>query len=180
MPIEFPQPKRGAPWTWPEKLVDGAAIGYAQTGKQYVPNLLSTDLSQPFKLNNFGGWVVPAQRKVENLRRLGTVFVNPDRPQMNQVPRLTRFVVVAQQTGTLVWRLAGVSRDSTGAPLGNCTVKVFQTGDDVKVAEVISDASGNWSIEMLRQGPFYLVEYLVGSPDRAGTSINTIVPQQIN
>lgn len=180
MPISFPQPKRGAPWTWPENLVSAAARAYAQAGTQYVPNLLSPDPKTPFKLNNFGGLVLPAQTKAPNLRRLGTVFVNPDRPPNNQVPLLVRFPVIAQQTGTLVWRLTGVSRDSAGAQLGFCTVKVFQTANDEKVAEVVSDATGNWSVEMLRQGPFYLVEYLIGSPDRAGTSLNTLVPVQLS
>ena len=72
--------------------------------------------------------------------------------------------------------LAGVSRDSTGAPLGLCTVKVFRTADDTKAAQTVSDASGNWSMTLNLSGPFYLVEYKSGAPDVAGTSVNTLVP----
>jgi hypothetical protein len=91
------------------------------------------------------------------------------------------------QIGTLWYRsfapsilsvLAGVSRDNAGAILGNCTVKVFRTADDVKVAETVSNATtGAWSVPMMPGGPFYYVEYKIGAPDRAGTSINTNVPQ---
>lgn len=75
------------------------------------------------------------------------------------------------------YSLSGVSRDSSGVALGGCTVKVFLTGNDTKQFETISDGSGNWSIDVgANPGPFYYVEYKVGSPDRAGTSINTNVP----
>jgi hypothetical protein len=75
------------------------------------------------------------------------------------------------------YSLTGVSRDSNGAALGACSVKVFLTGNDTKQFETVSDASGNWSIDVgANPGPFYLVEYKVGSPDRAGTSLNTNVP----
>jgi hypothetical protein len=80
--------------------------------------------------------------------------------------------------------LAGVSRDSAGAALGTCVVKIFLTVNDVKQFEKTSDGSGNWSVadsELgANPGPFYYVEYKVGSPDRAGTSINTNVPTKVN
>lgn len=75
------------------------------------------------------------------------------------------------------YSLSGVSRDSAGAALGGCTVKVFLTGNDTKQFETVSDGSGNWSIDVgANPGPFYYVEYKIGSPDQAGTSINTNVP----
>ena len=75
------------------------------------------------------------------------------------------------------YSLSGVSLDSSSNPLGTCVVKVFLTGNDVKQFETVSDASGNWSIDVgANPGPFYLVEYKTGSPDRAGTSLNTNVP----
>ena len=76
--------------------------------------------------------------------------------------------------------LTGVSRDSAGSPLGNCTVKIFRTFDDVKVAQTVSDGSGNWSRQISELGPFFYVEYLAGAPDRAGTSINTNVAAKVN
>jgi hypothetical protein len=75
------------------------------------------------------------------------------------------------------YSLTGVSRDSSGAALATCTVKVFLTGNDTKQFETVSDASGNWSIDVgANPGPFYFVEYKTGAPDRAGTSLNTNVP----
>jgi hypothetical protein len=75
--------------------------------------------------------------------------------------------------------LAGVSRDSSGAVLGSCTIKLFRTADDTLAAKTVSDASGNWSLPVMLSGPFYLVEYKAGSPDVAGTSVNTLVPTQV-
>jgi len=72
--------------------------------------------------------------------------------------------------------LSGVSRDSAGVALGNCTIKIFRTSDDQKMAETTSDGSGNWSLTLNLSGPFYIVAYKVGSPDVAGTSVNTLNP----
>jgi hypothetical protein len=78
--------------------------------------------------------------------------------------------------------LAGVSRDSAGAALATCTVKIFRTVNDTKAFETTSDGSGNWSIPDVgvEPGPFYYVEYKTGSPDRAGTSLNTNLPAKAN
>jgi hypothetical protein len=177
MPIAFPSPKRGAPWTWPEKQRAGAAISYAQTGAQYVPNLIATDPGLPFKQNTFGGWVVPAQRKYENLRRLGTVFVNPNRPQTNQVPLLVRFPVVAQQTGASSFTISGIAYDSTGStPQAGAVVDLFRTAGDVLEQSTVSDSSGAFWFSQMQAGPFYIVAYKPGSPDIAGTTVNTINP----
>lgn len=105
-----------------------------------------------------------------------TSVVNPAAPtNVNGTPISDRRVfdrVCAQVNKTL----SGVSKDSTGAALGNCTVMIFRTEDRSLVAETISDASGNWSVPMLKGGPFFAVEYKSGSPDVAGTSVNTLVP----
>jgi hypothetical protein len=78
--------------------------------------------------------------------------------------------------------LSGVSRDSVGATLGACTVKVFRTVNDTKAFETVSDGSGNWAVADVgvEPGPFYYVEYKAGSPDVAGTSLNTNVPTKTN
>ena len=70
-------------------------------------------------------------------------------------------------------RIIGVSRDSAGAALGNCTVKVFRTSDDVLVASTTSDGSGNWTAYPNQTGPYYFVEYKAGGTDVFGTSPNT-------
>jgi hypothetical protein len=80
--------------------------------------------------------------------------------------------------GYLNMVLSGVSRDSAGAALGFCRVMIFATSDNSFVGETTSDASGNWSFSTAtRGGPFFFVEYLIGAPDRFGTSLNTRTPQ---
>lgn len=75
--------------------------------------------------------------------------------------------------------IAGVTRDNVGAPLGNCTVDLFITATDAWVAQTISDGSGNWSLPVYVSGPFFARAYLAGSPDRAGTTLNTLDPVQV-
>jgi hypothetical protein len=74
------------------------------------------------------------------------------------------------------WYVTGVTRDSTGAALGNCRVLVFDYGRfavgaaQSLVGETISDGSGNYSVEVGEGGQFQVTAYLAGSPNRAGIS----------
>jgi hypothetical protein len=70
--------------------------------------------------------------------------------------------------------ITGVTRDSTNAVLAGCTVDLFRTLTDERVAVTVSDQSGNYSFENPGSGPFYLVAYKAGAPDVAGTTVNTI------
>jgi hypothetical protein len=73
--------------------------------------------------------------------------------------------------------LSGVSRDATGAALGSVRVLIFRTEDNSFVGETLSSVSnGSWSILLNKGGPFFVVEYKAGSPDIAGTSVNTLLP----
>jgi len=72
-------------------------------------------------------------------------------------------------------QIVGVSRDSAGAALGSCVVKLFRTTNDALAAQVTSDASGNFTFNNPGSGPFYIVCYKAGSPDVSGTGLNTIV-----
>lgn len=73
-------------------------------------------------------------------------------------------------------RIFGVTKDSTGAALGSCTVDLFTTTDNVLVATTVSDASGNYEFRG-RSTSFthYVVAYKAGSPDVSGTTVNTLV-----
>ena len=81
-----------------------------------------------------------------------------------------------EEDGTLNMSLSGVTRDSTGAALGLCRVMIFRTEDMSFVTETTSDASGVWSVSLLKGGPFFEVCYKAGSPDVSGTSLNTLAP----
>ena len=71
--------------------------------------------------------------------------------------------------------VVGVTNNSTGSPLAACTVDLFQTLGNAFVASVVSDGSGNFKFFPTVSGPFYLVAYLAGAPDVAGTSVNTLI-----
>ena len=70
--------------------------------------------------------------------------------------------------------LTGISRDSTGAALGACRVELWQ-GNVIKDG-VLSDAAGAFTFLNPGSGPFYIIAYKAGSPDVAGTTINTLQP----
>jgi hypothetical protein len=74
--------------------------------------------------------------------------------------------------------VSGVTRDSSGAVLGNCVVELYETASDIALFKTTSDAStGAFTFTCARFSPatHYLVAYLAGSPDTAGTSVNTLV-----
>lgn len=74
-----------------------------------------------------------------------------------------------------VLRITGVTRDSTGAALASCTVKLFRTADDVVMAATVSDASGNYEFRVGSLDACYAVSYKAGSPDVTGATVNTLV-----
>lgn len=71
--------------------------------------------------------------------------------------------------------ITGVTKDSTGAALGLVTVDLFDTASDTIRATTTSDANGNYLVDGQIDTTYYLVAYLAGSPDVAGTTVNTLV-----
>ena len=69
----------------------------------------------------------------------------------------------------------GISRDSTGAVLGSCDVKLFRADTDTVTGRVTSGTDGTWKICSNNGGAHYLVEYKSGAPDVAGTSLRTLI-----
>ena len=76
--------------------------------------------------------------------------------------------------GTNTFTLTGVTRNSAGVALASCEVRVFKTGDDVLVAQTISDGSGNYSVTLPTNLRHYVVSYKTGSPDVTGATVNTL------
>ena len=74
---------------------------------------------------------------------------------------------------TVVKHITGVTKDSTGAPLGNCVVHLFRTSDDALMYQTTSDGSGNF-VFTCGLDSYYIVAYLPGSPDVAGVTLNTL------
>ncbi len=79
-----------------------------------------------------------------------------------------------------VFGLSGVTRDSTGAFLGGCTVRLLRSGDGSLVAETTSDQSGNFAFTSSENaGTFYVTAYKPGGTDVAGCSVNTLALTQV-
>ena len=80
-------------------------------------------------------------------------------------------------TGTVTAFISGITKDQNSALLGSCVLKLFLTSNDTLVATTTSDGSGNYTLTFSATitGPFYIVAYKAGSPDVAGTSVNTLV-----
>lgn len=74
---------------------------------------------------------------------------------------------------TAAFTVSGVTRDSTGAPIGGCAVELFLSDGDTKVDAVVSNGAGAF-VFAATAGPYYLVAYKAGVPDVAGTSVNTL------
>ena len=69
----------------------------------------------------------------------------------------------------------GITRDATGSALANCTVRCIRTGTDEMVSKVTSDANGFY----IATSPYTDAHFLVihnAAGDRAGASVNTILP----
>lgn len=72
--------------------------------------------------------------------------------------------------------LGGVTMDSTGAILAGCSVALYRAADHAFLELVTSDASGVYVVSSGGPAQYYYVRaYLAGSPDVAGTSLNTLV-----
>lgn len=69
----------------------------------------------------------------------------------------------------------GVTKTGVGAALGDCTVDLFRTRGDVFVETTISDGAGNYSFTVVNPNDaYYIVAYKSGSPDLAGTTLQTL------
>ena len=71
--------------------------------------------------------------------------------------------------------ITGQTQDNNGNPLANCTVTLLRTADNSVAAITASDGSGNYAINATPALNQYVVAYLPGSPDVAGTTVNTLV-----
>ena len=71
--------------------------------------------------------------------------------------------------------VSGYTRDSSGAILGNCVVDLFRTVDDLRMDTGTSDAQGYYEFRTaIPVERYYVVAYLAGAPDVAGTTVNTL------
>lgn len=78
--------------------------------------------------------------------------------------------------GAQAKKFVGTSRDSSSVALGNCVVRAFVTATNVLAGSTVSDAAGYFELCVWSSLAHYIVAYLAGSPDVAGTTVNTLTP----
>lgn len=78
--------------------------------------------------------------------------------------------------------IKGTCLDQFSAPIAGAIVQGFVTATDTYVGEVTSRLDGSYDLGTanLASTPHYLVAYKPGAPDLAGTTVNTILPTNID
>jgi hypothetical protein len=161
----------GGPIIWPLRAISGQSVQMLQSG---APVKRTTAFLQPVlmgqKPRRLGGLMAPDVPVNLPWNTIGASIL-VDVPVA--FPHVVHQLLPPPPT---YFRITGTTRDSTGAVLGNCTVDWFNTADDVKLDSATSDANGLFEFRTGGQPPnaYYLVAYKAGSPDVAGTTINTI------
>ena len=78
--------------------------------------------------------------------------------------------------------LRGLCVDASDVPVSNAIVQAFVTTTDVFAGEVQAHTDGTYGVgvEQSKVTPHYLVAYKPGSPDIAGTTVNTLLPTNVD
>lgn len=71
-------------------------------------------------------------------------------------------------------KVSGITKDSTGTPIGGVTVLLFNTGTDLLVDTVVSDSTGAYELADPNNVACFVVGYLAGSPDTTGATKNNL------
>jgi hypothetical protein len=90
-----------------------------------------------------------------------------------------RWLWMPEEAGTAARKkLTGTTRGPGGAPLGGVSVQAIRAAGGVAAdGTATSDSSGYYEIPVANPTGNYKVDaYLAGSPDVAGTTINTLIP----
>jgi len=182
MPIAWPPADRGPAYA-PNEDVQQFAPAFDITNLGIIGAEFATDGIDPAIDSLDPGIGIDNNTRAVNLRNLGATFEQPDQNTMAPPAQMRDVKYGRQSYQQTDWyksnsALTGVTRDSSGAVLGSCKV-VLYSSIDVVIASMYSDASGNFSFRNPGTGPFYLVAYKTGSPDVAGTSVNTLLPTVI-
>jgi len=85
------------------------------------------------------------------------------------------FSIYCTYTPAVAYTLSGYTKDSSGNPLGNCDVVLFDASDDSVVDTTTSDENGYFEFTNLsKQGAFYLRAYKSGTPNLFGATTRDI------
>ena len=78
--------------------------------------------------------------------------------------------------------IKGTCKDSVGAAVANAIVQGFRTDTDAFVGQVQANTDGTYTLgtETVAGVQHYLVAYKAGSPDIAGTTVNTLTSTNVD
>lgn len=78
--------------------------------------------------------------------------------------------------------IKGTCKDSVGSPVANAIVQGFRTDTDAFVGQVQAAEDGTYTLgtETVAGVQHYLVAYKAGSPDVAGTTVNTLTSTNVD
>jgi hypothetical protein len=141
------------------------------TGGRMVPS--SPTLPWQFKNRslfgriNFGRYTLPLVfRDYSGMRQ---AFV----PETAK-PKFKRPSVVEPRPPATRWTFSGFTYDATAVALASCSVELYRSDNDLVTGSFVSNSDGSWLINSNNGGRHYLVAYKTGSPDLAGTTLNTL------
>jgi len=84
------------------------------------------------------------------------------------------------EEGQQNYKLSGQTLNSSGSALPFCTVDLFDSATDIKIATTVSDSGANYSFTLGYNSLYYYeVAYLASAPDVAGTTVATLRPVAI-
>jgi hypothetical protein len=78
--------------------------------------------------------------------------------------------------------LRGLCVDSGGTPVANAIVQGFVTSTDTFAGEVQANNDGTYllGVQQSKATAHYLVAYKTGAPDTMGTTVNTLLPTNVD
>jgi len=119
---------------------------------------------------------VPGMMTLQQNPKSGPLVVPPKSP-LNRVRIVNPKVVHSLPLPARTASISGLTKDNTGAVLGNCVVELYLTATNEALAQTTSDANGVFyfqNVARFSPATHYLVAYKAGSPDVAGTTLNTL------
>lgn len=98
--------------------------------------------------------------------------------------RLGQHLMDGFTESTVLFQITGITREGTGATLGNCRVVALDisrlvVGGWAVASEVMSDGSGNFVLPVPNNNSYQLIAYKPGAPDVGGVTVNTVAPTPV-
>lgn len=76
--------------------------------------------------------------------------------------------------GSLPYKIMGIAKDAGALPKAGCRALLYQTNEDVKIAETITDELGIYAFEVGDTTTQYYVKVFQIAPPLAGISVRTL------